>query len=134
MLKTVDIRAQMALDNGEYHPTPIQVGRISLNRVTRITLTDLRLRPSESTRQAAPRCLASRFSIIGPEHSIAVSVDGVEIGVTDTAPMMSARPVLRSDPRQLAARSLPRQTAVAWWLQTCRRRAQADSTGLGEGT
>ncbi|MGA8417973.1 MAG: ATP-binding protein [Candidatus Dormiibacterota bacterium] len=83
VLKTSEIRAQMAQADGEYHPTAIDPDQISLQKGTEITLTDLRLRPTETTRHALRRRLARRFSIIGPEHGFAVSVDGVEISVAD---------------------------------------------------
>ncbi len=83
VLKTSDVRAQMAQGDGEYHPTPLEPDAISLEKGTRITLTDLRLRPTEGTRRALRRRLARRFSVIGPERDFSVSVNEVEISVTD---------------------------------------------------
>ena len=81
--KTEEIRKQMSSGDGEYHPTPLDPEEIDVAVGTRITLTALRLRPTETTRQALRRRLARRFSIIGPENAFAVNVDGAEIGVTD---------------------------------------------------
>ena len=83
VMGTEDIRAQMAEGEGKYHPTPVDAADIALERGTRITLTDLRLRPTEGTRSALRRRLARRFSVIGPERGFAVSIDGSEIGVGD---------------------------------------------------
>ena len=58
VLRTSDIRTQMAQGDGEYHPTPVDAAAISLEKGTRITLTDLRLRPTEGTRHALRRRLA----------------------------------------------------------------------------
>lgn len=83
VLRTLDIRKEMTKGDGTYHPTPIDAKSIELDRGTKITLTDLRLRPTETTRNALRRRLARRFSVIGPELNFAVSIDGKEISVTD---------------------------------------------------
>lgn len=83
ILRTVDIRAQMGDGEGTYHPTPMDAADVTLERGTRITLTDLRLRPTEGTRSALRRRLARRFSVIGPERGFVVSIDGSEISVSD---------------------------------------------------
>ena len=83
ILRTSDIRAQMGEGEGSYHPTPMDASYINLERGTRITLTDLRLRPTEGMWSALRRRLARRFSVIGPEHGFVVSIDGSEISVSD---------------------------------------------------
>lgn len=83
ILKAADIRAQMTGADGEYHPTAIAEGDTPVGAGTRITLTDLRLKPTEGTRTALRRRLSRRFSIIGPDHDFRVVVDGAEVNVTD---------------------------------------------------
>ena len=83
VLRTADIRAQMGEGEGTYHPTPMDAADITLEGGTRITLTDLRLRPTVGTRSALRRRLARRFSVIGPEHAFVVAIDGSEISVSD---------------------------------------------------
>ena len=83
ILETEEIRKQMSIGDGEYHPKPVEPEDIGLDVGTRITLTALRLKPTEGTRHALRRRLARRFSIIGPENGFVVSVDGAEISVTD---------------------------------------------------
>jgi hypothetical protein len=83
VLRTADIRSQMSSDEGEYHPEALTGAEIDLTEGTRITLTDLRLTPTEATSSALRRRLARRFSIIGPEQDFRVEVNGTEINVSD---------------------------------------------------
>lgn len=82
-LSTAAIRAQMKTDEGEYHPEPLDGSEVRIGKGTKITLTDLRVKPTAGTVSALRRRLARRFSIIGPEHGFRVEVDGAEISVTD---------------------------------------------------
>ena len=83
VMRTADIREQIGDGEGTYHPTAIDASEIELERGTRISLDDLRLRPTEGTQSALRRRLARRFSVIGPEHGFSVSIDGSPIGVAD---------------------------------------------------
>jgi HSP90 family molecular chaperone len=69
ILRTKDIREQMTSAEGEYHPEPLDPTGISIDVGTRITLSDLRIRPTQGTVTTLRRRLARRFSIIGPEHN-----------------------------------------------------------------
>ena len=73
------IRKQMQQDDGEAYcpkelncPAKIQSG-------THIVLTDLKHRAIPQTTQGLRQRIARRFSIIGPQHGFAVSVDGEEV-------------------------------------------------------
>ena len=83
IMRTTDIRQQMGDSEGRYHPIPVDPSEVALERGTRISLSDLRLHPTEGTRSALRRRLARRFSVIGPEHGFTVSINGAEIGVGD---------------------------------------------------
>ena len=83
IMRAEDIRSHMAAGAGDYRPTPIPASDLEVVRGTQITLTDLRLRPTESTRSALRRRLARRFSVIGTENAFEVVIDGQSIGVTD---------------------------------------------------
>jgi hypothetical protein len=83
ILKTSDIRSQMAQGDGDYHPIPVPPEHIDLDVGTRITMSELRLKPTQTTQHALRRRLARRFSVIGPEQHFEVAVDGEAIGVTD---------------------------------------------------
>ena len=83
ILRADVIREQMTSEEGEYHPAALAGDEVSVTVGTRITLSDLRLNPTEGTRTALRRRLARRFSIIGPENDFRVEVDGGEISVTD---------------------------------------------------
>ena len=73
------IRKQMQRDDGKAYrpkelnsPAEVQLG-------TRIVLTDLKHRAIPQTTQGLRQRIARRFSIIGPQHGFAVSVDGEEV-------------------------------------------------------
>lgn len=83
ILRTSAIRKQMSTDEGEYHPDPLDIADVMITVGTKITLTDLRVKPTAGTVSALRRRLARRFSIIGPEHGFEVEVDGTAIAVTD---------------------------------------------------
>jgi hypothetical protein len=83
VLRSDDIRAQMTSKEGVYNPDPIAPEDLTLTAGTRITLSDLRLNPTEGTLNALRRRLARRFSIIGPDNDFRVTVNGREISVTD---------------------------------------------------
>ncbi len=85
VLRADDIRAQMASEEGDYHPEAIAPDDIAVAVGTRITLSDLRLNPTEGTLIALRRRLARRFTIIGPENDFRVFVNGQEIRVVDRA-------------------------------------------------
>jgi hypothetical protein len=83
VLRTEAIREQMTTDEGEYHPDPLGPSDVTVTVGTKITLTDLRVKPTAATVTALRRRLARRFSIIGPEYGFQVDVDGSAIAVTD---------------------------------------------------
>jgi Histidine kinase-, DNA gyrase B-, and HSP90-like ATPase len=82
-LSTAAIRSQMAIAEGEYNPVPLDDIDRSMPNGTRMTLTDLRVKPTAGTMTAIRRRLARRFSIIGPDHGFRVLVNGAEIQVAE---------------------------------------------------
>ena len=67
---------------GQYEPRPVASTGIDLDRGTRIILTNMK-RQLHWTGRALRRRLARRFSIIGPEHSFEIELDGEPIAATD---------------------------------------------------
>lgn len=71
-------------DGGEglYEPRPVPTDRLSLDRGTRITLTNMK-RKLQWTGKPLRRRLARRFSIIGQEYQFAIELDGEMITAAD---------------------------------------------------
>lgn len=65
-----------------YEPVPLPSERIDVRQGTKITLRDLRKR-LVNVETHLRRRVARRFSVIGPEHSFAVHINGNEVGVGD---------------------------------------------------
>ena len=70
--------------NGEvaYHPQPVDVQEINLERGTRIVLTNMK-RKLQWTGKPLRRRLARRFSIIGPQHNFGITLDGEPVVIED---------------------------------------------------
>ena len=70
-------------NNDEYTPEELPTSKIHFEHGTRITLGELRKRQTISTAEALRKRLARRFSIIGPSHDFAITVNGGEITPVD---------------------------------------------------
>ena len=80
-----DLRDAIEAEDGSdatYYPEPLPDSDVEIERGTRLILSNLK-RNLGQTPPALRRRLARRFSVIGSNHDFAVSVDGVEITVTD---------------------------------------------------
>jgi hypothetical protein len=76
------IRAVIQDKEGTYHPKPLGEGDLTISNGTRVELLDFR-KGLHQTEKALRRRLARRFSIIGPEHHFAISVNGNPISIED---------------------------------------------------
>ena len=78
-----DVRRAIDEKKGEYEPEELPPLYFRSQHGTRITLCSLRKRQTISTATGLRRRLARRFSIIGPAHGFAISVDGDEVTPED---------------------------------------------------
>ena len=78
-----EIEEQLTLDpNARYYPPPISRNEVSINRGTKITLTDLKRR-TNSTARYLRRRLARRFSVIDSEDTFVITLNGVSVTPSD---------------------------------------------------
>ena len=68
--------------NGTYRPLPLPQDKLVVQQGTRIVLTNLRRRLTQ-TQPALRRKLARRFSVIDPENQFSVLVNGKSIDISD---------------------------------------------------
>lgn len=78
-----DTIRQCAKERKDYFPDPLDLADITIERGTRITLTDLDNKATEGTIKSLRRRLARRFSIIGHDSDFAVRLNQEDIGVDD---------------------------------------------------
>ena len=81
-LKDIKRAIGSGTDNNTYHPVPLGEDKLVVERGTRVVLTDLRRRLTQ-TEPALRRRLVRRFSVIGPANSFSVSVNRKPIDVAD---------------------------------------------------
>ena len=67
---------------GTYYPKPLPSTQLVVESGTRITLRKLR-RGLSRTEEPLRRRLARRFSIIGPQHSFSIVINGTPVGIED---------------------------------------------------
>lgn len=77
------VRAAIEDNQGEYQPEELADSGFDCAHGTRITLEELRKRQTVSTAEGLRRRLARRFSIIGPGHDFAITVNGAAITPED---------------------------------------------------
>ncbi len=78
------IRKQMQRDDGNsYHPKEISHTLEKKRSGTCIILTGLKRRANVQTAKGLRKRIARRFSVVGPQHGFAVSVNGEEVHPTD---------------------------------------------------
>lgn len=82
VMRAGDIRSAAA-SNKTYFPKPVRPSSITLEKGTRITITDLNTRATALTERALRIRLARRFSIIGADNNFTVSINGKAIGIED---------------------------------------------------
>ena len=78
-----DVRKAIEGNKEEYDPEERAGSEVSFKHGTRITLRDLRKRQTISTAGGLRKRLARRFSIIGPSHGFAITVNGERIAPED---------------------------------------------------
>lgn len=78
-----NVRKAIKDNKDEYKPEDLKVSEVSFEHGTRITLRELRKRQTISTAEGLRKRLARRFSIIGPSHGFAITVNGDNITPTD---------------------------------------------------
>lgn len=83
ILNTDKIEESIKDGSDNYHPEDTKAIDFGKEYGTKIELTQLKKNISSVTTDYLRKRVARRFSIIGPEHSFIVKIDGEEVSVTD---------------------------------------------------
>ena len=138
-----------SLENKErvYRPVPLAVEDITVEKGTKIVLTDIKRQRLAASAAALRKRLARRFSIIGEADGFKIAIDGEEVTPDDRGDLPSAQflwtfgdfdPDSSSCPKVLEREQLSNRcgdSSTGWsvkgWIGTSRHPKQLDSEEAG---
>jgi hypothetical protein len=88
---SVDSIKQAVAAKASYHPTPLDVGALTLTRGTRIVLREIKRQRLTTGITALRTRLARRFSVIGEANKFQISIDGHPVSATDRGDLPKAQ-------------------------------------------